>query len=347
MSEYVNLIQQNVAPPTATKIGVYDSKGKMVGVIELGNLLYPRLGRKLYSVGGISDVHMDISTAEEDLTKALSYCFDIEKVDFVCCAGDLTNNGTIPQLTKYKNLINDKVHNVTGNHDWYGVALNAENPITAENYESIMGEPLYYSFEHGNDVFIMFGMSSCNTYDNNGGIFTTEQLQWLYETLEENRNKRCFLVEHVFPSNSNKSCGNAYNLYGTEPMWGGTDGVVFESLLRHYSNVILIHGHSHIVYELQTKTEEYPANYDDYFGCHSIHLPSITQLRKKDSDGNSFKTVEGSQGCIIDVYENHIVLRGRDFMNEKFLPIATYCLDTTLKTVEANTFTDSTGTIVT
>jgi hypothetical protein len=48
-----------------------------------------------------------------------------------------------------------------------------------------------------------------------------------------------------------------------------------------------------------------------------------------------------------DVYENHIVLRGRDFANEKFVPIATYKIDTTLQNVEANTFTDSTGTIKT
>ena len=64
------------------------------------------------------------------------------------------------------------------------------------------------------------------------------------------------------------------------------------------------------------------------------------------ADGTSAKESSGSQGCVVDVYENHIILRGRDFVANKFLPIATYCLDTTLQTIEANTFTDSTGMIV-
>ena len=50
-------------------------------------------------------------------------------------------------------------------------------------------------------------------------------------------------------------------------------------------------------------------------------------------------------GYVVDVYANHIVLRGRDFENEKFLPIATYCLDTTPQTITEGTFIDGTGTI--
>ena len=344
MDIYTNFIKENIAVENATKITVLDRLGKSVGVIPLGNLTTPDVGGKLYSFGVISDVHIGVSTSDSDLTRALNFFNDIGTL-FVCCCGDLANNGTVEQLTTYKGLINEKVHSITGNHDWYGVPQGVENPITLENYQSIIGKPLYYSFTQGNDVFIMFGMSSCNTYDTNGGIFTTEQLQWLYETLEANRNKRCFLFQHIFPSNSNKSCGNAYNLYGTEPMWGGTDGIVFENLMKHYHNVILFHGHSHIVYELQTKTEEYPANYDKYFGCHSIHLPSITQPRVMNDDGTSSKNSAGSQGCVVGVYENHIIVKGRDFEKGEFLPIATYCLNTSLQTIEAKTFTDSTGTI--
>lgn len=345
MNIYTDFIKQNIAIENASKIKILDRLGKSVGAISLGGLARPNLGNKLYSFGVISDVHIGSSTSENDLANALNF-YDSIGTDFVCCCGDLTNNGTIEQLTTYKGLIDSNVHNVTGNHDWYGVVQGATNPITKETYESLMGELLYYSFEQGNDVFIMFGMSSCYSYDTNGGIFTDEQLQWLYETLEANRNKRVFLFEHIFPSNSNKCCGNAYNLYGTEPMWGGTDGVVFESLLKHYKNVILFHGHSHIIYELQTKTVEYPANYDKYFGIHSIHIGSITQPRIKTDTGSS-KDSSGSQGSVVEVYENHIIITGRDFIKGEFLPIATYCLDTTLKEVKANTYKDNTGTIIT
>lgn len=347
MNIYANFIKQNVAIENAKKITIVDRLGNSVGNISLCGLARPNMGNKLYSFGAISDVHIGASTAEDDLTRALNFFRNEIGTEFICCCGDLANNGTVEQLTTYKGLIDNTVHSVTGNHDWWGTLQSSGTPITKENYESTMGKPLYYSFEHNGDVFIMFGMSAVNNYDTNGGIFTDEQLQWLYETLETNRNKRCFLFEHVFPNNSNKCCGNAYNLYGSEPMWHGTDGLVFESLLRHYRNVILFHGHSHIVYELQTKTEENPANYDNYFGCHSIHLSSITQPRVMNADGTSSKVSAGSQGSLVDVYENHIVVRGRDFIKGEFLPIATYCLDTTLKTVEANTYVDITGTITT
>jgi hypothetical protein len=52
-----------------------------------------------------------------------------------------------------------------------------------------------------------------------------------------------------------------------------------------------------------------------------------------------------SEGYVADVYKNHLVLKGRDFATEEFLPIATYCLDTTIQDIEANTYIDSTGTI--
>lgn len=50
---------------------------------------------------------------------------------------------------------------------------------------------------------------------------------------------------------------------------------------------------------------------------------------------------------VIDVYENGVHLRGRDFVKGEFLPIASYWLDTTLQNIEAKTFTDSTDTIKT
>ena len=54
-----------------------------------------------------------------------------------------------------------------------------------------------------------------------------------------------------------------------------------------------------------------------------------------------------SEGYVVDVYKDGIHLRGRDFVKGEFLPIASYWLDTTLQTVEAGSYKDGTGTIVT
>ena len=58
-----------------------------------------------------------------------------------------------------------------------------------------------------------------------------------------------------------------------------------------------------------------------------------------------------SEGYIVDVYDNCIVLNARDFIDNAddghWLPIATYKIDTPLQTIPAGTFVDGTGTIQT
>lgn len=336
---YTDLINVNIAPLNATKIGVYNASGNRVGKIELGNLKKSNLGNKLYSFGAISDIHLQDKTAQTDFQTALDYLDNNESVAFTCICGDLTTNGTNANLQDYKNYVesyspNTPVYGMSGNHD----ARNNSSGGISSVIKTYTGHPLYYSFEHENDVFIFVGINK----ESNGNLFTKAELQWLYETLETNRNKRCFVFEHVRPQDT---CGNAYGIYNYN-IWGGTEQTVFESMMKHYKNVILWHGHSHLKFNLQTKDNK--ANYEhDLFGIHSIHIPSLAVPRTGDITGASSRKelYAESEGYVVDVYENAIVLRGRDFVNAKFLPLATYYLDTTLRNVTANTYTDSTGTI--
>lgn len=336
MAKFNGFVPQNIAYKSSEKIGVYNSKGKCVGKISLGGLVFPQLGEKLYSFGALSDVHYQYSTAADDFKRALTFLNQEENVKFTCICGDLTASGTEEELAEYKACVeayspNTPVYAISGNHE----PRNADFLSILETYT---GHPLYYSFTYGNDVFIMVGIKA----DSVGKLFTTDELQWLYETLEANRNKRCFVFQHVRPDDA---CGNAFGVYGYD-IWGGTEQIVFESLLRHYKNIVLFHGHSHLKFDMQLLFGK-GANYDTAFGVHSVHIPSLAVPSTGDATGtSSYKYLYScSEGYVIDVYKNHIVLKGRDFAEERFLPIANYCLDTTLKVVEANTFVDSTGTI--
>lgn len=337
ISKFEDLIPQNIAPKGVKRIGVYNSKNERVGSFGLGNLTPPRMGRLLYSFGEIADAHMQRTTATEDLIRALS--FFNNHVDFIINNGDFSESGTEEQMQEYKDCIDNHaeipVYAVSGNHETYG-GLDIPNVI-----ETYTGQPFYYSFEVGNDVFIMLGIK--DEYE----LFTQAELQWLYETLEANRNKRCFVFMHVFPSKETiPSCGNAYGIYHNYCWSHPTQTVVFESLMKHYKNVLFFHGHSHLEFALQSKDCQY-ANYDESNGYRSIHIPALSILRSGDSTGSDsrYDIASGSQGYVVDVYENGIHLRGRDFVKGEFLPIASYWLDTTLVNVEANTYVDSTGTI--
>ena len=352
ITKYEKLIPQNVAPYNAAKIGIYNAKtNKRLGSFGLQNLRPTNLGKKLYSFGALSDIHLQYSTAQEDFQRALTFLNETEDVEFTCICGDLTSMGLIEELETYKEYIelyspNTPVYAISGNHDACvrHMTTAEEMTPTTSTFEGISpytGHPLYYSFTKGNDVFIMVGITKWDGYYGNYDVFSTEELQWLYETLESNRNKRCIVFQHGMRFDG---CGNPYPpINPTGDLLGGTHGTVFKSLMEHYKNCIWFHGHSHTCFDSQEDNAN--ANYDKLFGIHSIHIPSLAVPREFENSAYVGKYAE-SEGYVVDVYQKHIVLRGRDFVKGEFLPIATYCLDTTLQTIEPNTFTDSTGTIL-
>jgi predicted phosphodiesterase len=347
--QYRHLIPENVAPSGAKKIGVYDGNGKKVHSIPLGGLT-PPTGEKRYSFCALADVHITYDTASDDFQRALTYAD--ANCDFTVIAGDLTDNASVEsQLATYKTIVdtyslNKPVYAITGNHENY-------SKYVKDYLEDYTGHPLYYSFTKGNDVFIMVGHYGAYAGDGIGWLSTdfvsVEELQWLYETLEENRNRRCFVFNHVFPSEH--GVGNPSNFYTSVLPWKTTDGYIGEvyiNLLKHYKNTILFHGHSHAKAELQELDKM--ANYSDANGYRSVHIPSLSVPRDI-INGTRTEVYSESEGIIVDVYDDFIVLNGRDFIdNDKDghgIGIATYKIDTALAEIPAGTFTDSTGTILT
>ena len=333
---YDKLIVQNSAPVEAMVIGVYSADGVRVSEIQLDDLRSCDLGEKQYSFGAISDAHIGAKTSETDLKNALRYFEDNKDIEFTTVCGDLSLGGTEANLSLYKKIVDENtskpVYAVSGNHE-----TNASfAPLGMDSLKPYTNQDLYYSFEVNNDVFIMLGMHDVRA----GYEFAEGELQWLYEVLEENRNKRCFLFLHLYPRDGS---GDALDLDLEGDMLSNTQGEVFYSLISHYPNVIYFHGHSHESLRLQA--ENGMNNYDDIFGCHSIHIPSVT-YPKYLVDGKLVTEFDASEGYVVDVYENNVVLRGRDFVTGKFMPIATYCLDTTPKGVDGGKYYDPTGTIL-
>lgn len=338
--KYTHFIKENIAPKEAKEIAVYKD-GMKVGCIPLGFLTQPK-NTKLYSFSAISDVHVPYTTGADDFKRALTFV-ENNDIDFTCICGDLTSGGSDSELEQYKNIVNEyaktkPVYAIFGNHEsaWGDIPFDRPTPYT--------GYPLYYSFEKGNDVFIMVGYYGKSWTTND--FVAVEELQWLYETLEANRNKRCFLFNHVYPWNDGvgDACRYYNGMYWLQD--DGARGQAFSNLLKHYKNIVLFHGHSHLKLYLQEKDNK--ANYSNKVGYRSVHIPSLTVPRDK-IDGTVTQIYAESEGYIVDVYDDCIILNGRDFIdNEKdghIIPLGTYKVDTTLVNVPAKTFVDSTGTI--
>lgn len=346
--KYKHFIPQNTAPKGAKQIVVFDENGKKICNIPLGRLT-PPTDNKLYSFGLVSDMHLDGvgigSDTGERLSETLTF-FENQDCSFCCHAGDMTNIGFwynstdtemyLPQMSEYKSVIdahpNLPMYGICGNHESYNKSI-MENLTELKEYTY---RDLYYTYEHGNDVFIFIGQpwgtgAACKDVWN-------EEFQWLYETLEANRNKRCFVFEHLTLSDDSGNPDDIHNayLYGYESTLIG--------VMKHYKNAMLFHGHSHLYFTEQENWDY--ANYSTKKGFKSISIPSSAGSRIT-AGGELVKTnnVNLRSGYIADVYEDCVVLRGYNFHTKECVPIGTYKIDTTLQTIEANTFTDSTGVI--
>jgi len=356
--KYKGFIPQNIAPKETKRIGVYDSSDNKITTIPLG-WLSPVTKTKLYSFGIVSDTHMGYNsytnTADPTtvglklddgngygilpngtlLRRALSFLSE-QGVEFCCNAGDLTNIGfyfargdttLYPyQFQEYRDICalfpDMPMYNIMGNHESYNANI-TENLDELEEY--IGSKELVYYFEKGNDVFIFVGQST------NTEPMADEHFQWLQEKLTEFKDRRCFVFVHSYIDDNAKGgvsdSGNP--CYARDNSIFGMSGTydTFINLMKQYDNVILFHGHSHLKFESQEFDKS--ANYTTKNGFKSVHIPSCGDPRTLLSADGTWETDQNeSQGYIVDVYDDCIVLNGIDFSKGEYVPTGVFKIDT-------------------
>lgn len=333
---YRHFIPQNTAPAGAQKIGVYDSNGNKVLTIPLGGLTPPRQ-EPLYSFGLLSDIHLyPIATVawnpETKFNNALTF-FENEGCAFVAHCGDFTQTGLTlddtttgldtRQFAKYKEICDAHtipVYGICGNHE----SITNKDDYAMTNQRDLLieytGTDLYYTAEQGNDLFIFVGQPDWDV------VMGDDALQWLKETLAANSGRRCFVFIHSYIE---EDSGDAvdYRENSVFDDWGVAKTEAFMDVMRQCPNAILFHGHSHMKFECQ----EYDANanYTERNGFKSVHVPSVGKPRGINlATGETPEDNNGSQGYIVDVYEDCIVLRGWDFIGNKPVPLGTLRIPT-------------------
>lgn len=326
---YNKLITYNTIPKNATGIcAVSKTDGRIKASYDFPQTKLwsaTKFGERLYSFGAISDVHYRYDTGASDFATCMNYFENNENVVAVCCAGDLTSAGSAAELTEVKAKIdeyNTPFYSCNGNHE--ALASGFE-----QNWSIITDKGMYYEQIINGDVFLfvnIYTMSVGNT------MFPTEELDWLETKLEQYRNRRVFLFQHVPPYID--YFANPNYTYGAN-IWGSrADRVRFLSLMEHYKNVIWFSGHTHMKYNLQ----EIDANCNVYQYNNAsrwVHIASLTVPRDI-QDGTGYDMYAQSEGAVVDVYTNYIIIRCRNFVDGKFIGLAQYLIDTTPVAIEAN-----------
>lgn len=336
--EYQDFIKENCAPYLADHIGVYDNNYNKLSNISIVGLK-PKYGKRLYRFGLLSDVHnakASIINDDQDFQNALKFFNEKEDVNFTCICGDITENGSETQLNNYKTNVdtyspNTPVYTCTGNHDCSG--------FNDETWEQYTGCKRCFSFMHNNDVFVFLSMRYWSL-GSSGTPYLEEDIDWLEDILKENENKRVFIFTHLFFPDK---AGNFNEIYPSGNWLGGKQLERLNRLNELYLNAIWFGGHSHWMWYLQylnDKANIYRSFSNNKPTCGwTVHLPSCA----KPIDSNGTTRDDGdesdacSEGAIVDIYENYIIVRGISFKsktdsnyNTKYLPIAQYKLDTNI-----------------
>lgn len=348
---YDSFIKSNVAPYSADAIGVFNSNGELVNKIPIDGFK-PSYTDRLFRFGILSDVHnnnVDSQSNEDiaDLTNALSVLNSIESVNMTCICGDITQGGRPAQFAVYRDTVaanspNTPVYTTTGNHDCPssgGLANTDWEPYTGNS----MTFELIKEIGGKNVPFLFLGMNLYSLGDA-GTPYLDTDMDWLEEKLEEYRNERVFVITHLFfPTKA----GNFKQIYPSTNWLGGAQLERLQAMNERYLNSIWFSGHSHWKWYLQKYEDKanvyrsYDENGNPTCGW-TVHIPSCAS--PIDSNGISSRVSKPleSEGGIIDVYDDYIVLRGVVFKKEsdteytnKYEPIAQYKLDTTLIEVPA------------
>ncbi|MFD0616255.1 metallophosphoesterase family protein [Paenibacillus sp. GCM10027629] len=262
----------------------------------------------------ISDTHV-----AEDPNDIYSINFDralkdIRKTapdsDGIMHVGDVTDRG-LPGQFKTMAEIWDRnkeglppMYFTTGNHDvrW------ADFEERMASFREATGiEQLYYDFWIKGYHFIFLGtekpLKDC-------AYLSEEQLAWFEQKIAENAvtDKPIFIFVHEPMMNTVAGAQTRFGWHGIR------QDRELKTILSKYPQSILFTGHTH--WELGAKDTMYHAKYATLF-----NVPSTAYLW---TDEDEHK--DGSQGYYVEVYDDRVLLRGRDFANGAWVSEAEYSI---------------------
>ena len=186
-------------------------------------------------------------------------------------------------------------------------------------------------------------------------ILKTEQLEWLEARLAENTDKTVFLLFHTFLDDGAGDASTPHYEYDAPYNTADEDEHIFRALLEANPNVIFLNGHSHDTFDAMFVTPAAEGKDNLYTNCMGggntfaqVHIPSVAAPSELKSDAQwtaeyeaqlaagvapedihisgRITRVDRSEGYLIRVYDDSVVLYGYDFVNGEYVSYACYIL---------------------
>ena len=294
--------------------------------IEIGKYTLPETGKKLSEFIVVSDLHIGSGkTAEKNMLTMLN---DVKKTSpeaaGIIVVGDAVEAADEEFYRQISQIhariegapalycgVGDRSYLTKGTYE-YDVTKHAQN---LQLFLKYAGHPTgaklekpYYTYTLGGAQMIFIGADS---YQNGNAVYSEAQLTWLKNLLENaDAYEPTFIFMHeplpntVSGSLSAQGYGNVHN----------PDDV--KKVLNQYKNVYIFNGHTQ--WSLEAERTMYYLSSDV---C-AFNTAGVAHLWEE-KDGAGYE-VAGNQGYYVTVYEDAVLIRGRNFATGEWISNAIY-----------------------
>ena len=254
------------------------------------------------SMSVVSDVHI-----EKLNPTSFQYFYDILKnikagkdIDAVAYLGDNVMTAHFLENVFFYNAVkqvnpSDNQFVITGNHDLGNGAVSysaSYNDFIANNKLYLgnnIDKTYYYKIVNGCYVIALASEDEAAQ----GFHMSDAQIEWMKGILEEAKaaNAPIIVLCH-FP---------IYEIAGEDSNGNPRDYRDLAWILNKYDKVLYLYGHRH--------NELKPNNFQNWHGVNIINLPRVTE----------YFDYEPGDGVVIEVYNDHFLVKGRDFVKGEWV----------------------------
>ena len=262
------------------------------------------LGDKLYTFGAISDIHLrpdNYGHGIDDFNRTIPLLQSLG-AEFVGIAGDLGYYGNTNELELYKSALDTLAtvpfHVVRGNHD---------KPFSDADWQTYTGFAPNHEFVYNGDVFLFVSLDYVNNTTGTVDVGYAVGLAWLKERLARYKGARIFVFIHFPPTGYSGLADGQY--YGWSS--ASTEDEAFVKAINQTKNVVVFTGHTHYRLNVQETYDNMNIYRFNASNTALVHVPSNS--RPRDASGTTVE--QYSEGYIVEVYEQGLVIRGIDFVS--------------------------------
>lgn len=327
------LDQGIMIPSGATRLLVYtmsDLSGKLsdscVSVELPEGAAHAPLESTEHELFVMSDIHITLDQNHVHNKNFLNMLKDVASLRKdamgIFVVGDSADTG---MEQEYKNLLElyrsagqvPPLFLAVGNHDLSGLPFAQANELFLKYATLPDGShptDTCYDFWLDGYHFIFLGT------DQPAGLhasFDRSTMTWLEEKIKENRDPQrpvfLFLHQSLLNTVSGSLPGEG---------WSGVDNEkMLRTVLKDYPEVLFFNGHSH--WTMDSVSNMFPG--DSTLPCHIFNCASVAYLWS----GYHVVTgehLDGSQGYMVKLYEDHLYVLGRDFATGEWISAAQYAI---------------------